>query len=354
MTAVPKDRDANAALIKIISIVMFIITSMLSFGGVLQGAAPKSLPWLAVYMLNYLCIVSVNCFIMASAHCLCEETFSLRKTVELIVQTFIYSVLIYFCLSYAGRSSSGPMLALLSFMPFSTGRFWLMSIYIAMYLFSPFLNFAVSKMSQAQHRACIAVMLFMFCAVPGVLVYADPYTAAGGRSLLWFAALYMIAAYFRKYDAGNSSGRGRLFAAYICCAAATVAARAFLPGLFNSIFGKNDYFMSVCGYNSILTFLSSFCLYAFLMRMNIGGEGSSVKNILIRLAAPALGVYLIADCPALRPLLYKEIFTPLSYIGSPAVLLYVIICACVIYIAGAAVDYVRMLLFYPFFGRRRP
>ncbi len=51
MTSVPADRDANAALVKIISIVMFIVTSMLSFGGVLQGAAPRSLPWLVVYIL---------------------------------------------------------------------------------------------------------------------------------------------------------------------------------------------------------------------------------------------------------------------------------------------------------------
>ena len=178
---------------------------------------------------------------------------------------------------------------------------------------------------------------------------------------MWFAALYVTAVYLKKYDVGEYSGehvickgKGRLFFVYICCAAVTVLARVFLPGLFRAVFGKNDYFMSVYGYNSILTYVSSFCLFAFLMRMDVGRSGNSVKNVLVKLAAPALGVYLIADCPALRDLLYKEIFTPLSYMGSPVVLLYVIICACLIYIAGAAVDYVRMLLFYPFFGRRRP
>lgn len=189
----------NIALIRIISIIMLTVTSMLSSGGVLVSLPSNSFMWWMTYLINYLCFASVNCFVLASSYYLTTADLTLKKVFDMIIQVFCYSVAIFAIGSYTETLKPTVSMAISAFLPFSTGCYWFASSYIALCLFSPVLNLTIKSMTREQHLALIVILLLLFSFVPSIFVFTDAWNAAKGHSLVWFVTLYIIAAYLKSY-----------------------------------------------------------------------------------------------------------------------------------------------------------
>lgn len=49
------DKGTNSTLIKVVSMLMFTVTSLISFSGILQEITPYSFNWFGVYFVFYAC-----------------------------------------------------------------------------------------------------------------------------------------------------------------------------------------------------------------------------------------------------------------------------------------------------------
>lgn len=339
-------KETNLTFIKVISILMFTATSLISFSGILQKITPYSFNWFGVYFVFYACHISINCFVLASAYMFYDEKFSLKQAFSMLLQVFIYSVIIFGITNYCGLSKPSPSLILNSFLPFSTGRYWFATLLIATYLFSPFLNIAIKNMTKEQHKACIAVLLILFSVVPSIFVLSDAWNAAKGRSLVWFVTLYIIAAYYKRFPmkarTDRQTDRQTLYILiYLLCILLTIAARCFLPDLFNIIFGKNSYFRSIYEYNSVLTCTSSVCIFIYLMQIPLKAVS---YNLLQKISFSAFGTYLLIDNPALRILLWKDIYPLTAHSDSFSLVPRILFYSAAICTVGLVINFIISLL----------
>ena len=101
-------------------------------------------------LMESLCIVAVDTYVLISGYFLVESGFRIRRLVMLLLQVLFYSLLIPAGLAALGIPVQGTGLstAVPYFLPISTEHYWFVSSYVLMYLFSPLLSAAAHRLSK--------------------------------------------------------------------------------------------------------------------------------------------------------------------------------------------------------------
>lgn len=102
MALTTKERNRNLDLLRIVSMFMVVLLHSFNHGGLLQDIAPAyGTPNLyLVQAIFSFCLVAVNCFVLISGYFLCASDFKLKKWVSTWGQALVYSVGIYFVLTF--------------------------------------------------------------------------------------------------------------------------------------------------------------------------------------------------------------------------------------------------------------
>jgi hypothetical protein len=82
-----------------------------------------------------------------------------------------------------------------------------------------------------------------------------------------------------------------------------------------------------------------------ILFLDLGGDGRASRAISFA-SASTFGVYLLHEAPAVRSVLYSEIFHTERYFGRATSFLYVLLFALVTFVVGIATDMLRRLIFY--------
>jgi hypothetical protein len=174
------------------------------------------------------------------------------------------------------------------FLPITTGRYWFLTIYVGMYLISPFLNILINAMNKQQH-SLLNLLLFGLCSlwvsihpsIPGM-------NSGGGWGLMWFIVLYITAAWFRLYYRPNHKPMGWLFAYLLIpfmIAVAQVVLGRLNIGILHSI--VSNWFR----YDSSPVYLMT--IFLFIGFLNIQIKHEKISALICRIAPLTFGVYLI-------------------------------------------------------------
>ena len=281
-----KTRAANLDLLRIVSMVLIVFLHSIDHSGVLENAAGCGTGMYYYVRFTYaLCQVCVNIYILLSGYFMVNSRFRLHKLVTLWMETVFYGFTLKLIFMLAGLDDfSIPSLAS-CFLPILSGRYWFLTIYVGMYLVSPFLNILIRAMDKRQHSL---LNLCLFC-VCSLWVSIHPKFAGmnsgGGWGLAWFVVLYLAAAWFRLYYKPNRKW-GRWLAGYFLIPACIALAQCLpLPGIFQTVL--ENWFR----YDSAPVYLMTVCLFAAFLNVEIQNNALSRW---IRAAAPlTLGVYLI-------------------------------------------------------------
>lgn len=84
-----------------------------------------------------------------------------------------------------------------AFIPISTNRYWFISCYIVLMVFSPYINKAIDLMNESQHRQLLILMLSVFLIAPTVLYYS---VLGSGKNVINMLLLYFLGSYIRKHS----------------------------------------------------------------------------------------------------------------------------------------------------------
>lgn len=93
-----KKRLANIELLRIAAMFMIVLLHCNIFGGLLENTQPLTWNWFAVWTVESLSIVAVNCYVFISGYFFVESRFRLRKLVKIWVQIF------FLCGNFVGRA----------------------------------------------------------------------------------------------------------------------------------------------------------------------------------------------------------------------------------------------------------
>lgn len=191
-------RNASLDILRTLCMFLIVLGHSICHGQVLETVATNSANYFVVTAIYTFLMVHVNCFVLISGYFLCMHKFRLEKAISLWVQAFFWSVLLYVLLSVFGVIPFGIKSFIKTLLPFTQQRYWFVTSYLLMYFLVPFLNAAIHSMTKMQH-ATFLVTYFMIYIVLQNLVFWREFTSVNSSSPLFFAFLYIVAAYIRLY-----------------------------------------------------------------------------------------------------------------------------------------------------------
>lgn len=228
--------------------------------------------------------------------------------------------------------------AIQSFMPVITKEYWFITVYIALYILSPFLNIMIKELSKKQFQKLIIILLFVFCLCPTFLPEAFSLDESAGHSIIWFVCLYCIGAYIKLYYDNVRNNNSKLLV-YFVITIFVVFSRIIITHIFNYFDFDLKYSLRFYQYNSITILISSISLYLFFKNININNK---IVNKLILLIAPlTLGVYLIHEQLVFRRILYKNILSIENIIQSKYFFIIALITVIFEFFVYIFIEYIR-------------
>lgn len=328
-----KKRLVNIELLRIAAMFMIVLLHCNNFGKLLENAQPLTGNWFAVWTVESLSIVAVNCYVFISGYFLVDSRFRLRKLVQLWLQIVFYAVVLSAAMgALYGHIGLGAIMS--SVLPLSFDTYWFASVYATLYILSPFINAAIGNMSKRQLRNCAIIMVGLFCVWPSTIPFVS---TKGGYDIVWFVTVYVVAAYVRLYVTPSKAHRKYYLAAYFSVTVLALAARAV---------GSCCYFPWMAAfqkYNGLGVLFAAISLCLFFLTVRI--DNARIGKAVLSLSGLTFGVYLIHEHFMVRSHLYTDWLRLPDFVDSPLLVPYVFLCAAAIYCTASAVEFGRRKLF---------
>lgn len=340
-------RQANFELLRIVAMLMII-----SLHYLVKGGAATPFPFAAkehpvgalAWLIESLCIVAVNCYVLISGYFCVESAWKPGRVVSLLAQVLFYSLLIPVILLLAGAVSVGE-LGLYDWigfvLPFGTEHYWFATAYLVLYLFAPFLSAGIQKMKKRDLQILLALLLAFF-SIEKTIVPLHLATDRYGYDLGWFLCLFVAAGYIRLYGISWLEKRSHAIGIYVfsCLGIWMLSLCANTLGAQMAVFAY--YADMPYTYNHLLCLTGAVSLFYVFKNLSIR-EGRAADAI--RLLAPCtFGVYLLHEHILVR-------YRWLEWLGADQVkesflfVPHMFICVLLVYVIGTAVDMVRAWLF---------
>ena len=278
----------------------------------------------------------VNLFVLITGYFLITGKFNLKKLIKLIIETWFYSVtilLIFFIFPLG--INIGIKEIIKSFLPITYSVYWFITTYIILYIFVPFINFFVNKISRKEYLKLI-FLLVLFCSF--VSTFAK--TNLAFSELSYFLLLYLIGGYFRLYPNKYAEKvnfnflYGIIFYLLIC-----ISIIAFnILGEKYQIFSRGATYFT--GQKSFLMLISSMGIFLGFKNLNI--KNTKIINII---SSTTLGIYLIHDNFLVREFLWLKFFKVSEHFYDKYLLFYSLKIIFLVFILCMIVDLSRQILF---------
>ncbi len=339
-------RLANMELLRIVAMIMVVMLHYLGKGNLLPSMAPDmGANAYTAWILESLCIISVNLYVLISGYFLVESKFKAGKVVRLICQVLFYTVLVTIAslaLGFVQIENMDLYNIMLNVVPYQMEHYWFMSAYLLMYLLSPLLAIGVKSVSKRQLQVIIIAFLFFMCFEKSILPVSYG-LAENGYNETWFICLFLVAAYIRLYGLAWLKKPWRSLLLYVACAGMVFLESMTLHTIYLKT-GRLDQILNVAyHYNNVFVFLASvgcFCFFLYGVQIKEG----IFSKVICKIAPYTLGVYLLHEQVYVRHLWPTWFGVGKAENPITLVLLAVGTCLCVFFI-GITVDYLRSLLF---------
>lgn len=186
-----KNRDINIELLRIVAILMVTTIHCIDNGLIMQNANNLSVyNYVFVNFLRACAGIANGLFLIITGYYQINNKFNLKKIFNLWGKTLFYSILIFIVLNLFGYKTY----LLQSILPITTGVYWFITAYIALYFISPLLNIILNKLTKNQFKFLVILLVIMFGILRIVLI-----TETFIGNLFPVIMYYIIGAYLRKF-----------------------------------------------------------------------------------------------------------------------------------------------------------
>lgn len=202
---------------------------------------------------------------------------------------FLYAFTLKLVFMLTGLDDFSIMSLVSCFFPILTGRYWFLTIYVGMYLVSPFLNTLIRVLDKRSHallNLCLFALMSLWSSIHPAIAGMN---SGGGWGLAWFVTLYITSAWLRLYYTPSRKPLGWLAGFGVIPAGmaflTALPSADILPGIV-SVIAEHWY-----RYDSAPVYVMTMCL--FIGFLNIDITSSRLSRMIVRVAPLTLGVYLI-------------------------------------------------------------
>jgi len=277
--------------------------------------------------------VGVNLFILISGYFMSysKKPFKLEKLIKICGQVLFYSIGTYLLLVFIHKETFSIFSLVKNIIPIITEQYWFATTYVILMILSPYLNMFIESLKQKQHIKLICILMICWVIIPTLTNYK-----LKCNDLLWFAYLYIISAYIRKYN--NQFKKSSNCYIFVACALFLLYIVSVLvidlAGIrYPSLASKSIYF---CGKQNIIMVLLCISLFIGFIKKDIN------YNFINIISAGTFGVYLIHEHPSMRNILWNDIMSFSIDIKDSIIFIPVSILICFgVYIVCTIIELVR-------------
>ncbi len=346
-----KKRMVNLELLRCVAMMMVVVLHFLGKGGLLtggdrslsEGAVALDVTGYAAWLLESLCIVAVNVYMLISGYFLCTGSFKLSRLLQLWLQLEVYSVgigVMAAALGIVEETAVDTHYYLSLLFPVSMGHYWFMTAYVFLYLLLPFVGMAVRKMSKEQMKATVIILLAVFCILKSVVPFRLEQDMKG-YDCIWYLCVFVIAAYVRRFGLPVIQKKWTCLCIYLAASLLAFAEVMVLHGI-NLKTGSLSWIVNVSmEYNHILPLLGALGLFGFFLNLSVPDRVSPVINIV---AACTLGVYLLHENLGLR-YSWQNWLGADKVSGVGSLLLWTVVAVVTVFVCGVLIELVRSRIF---------
>lgn len=289
-----------------------------------------------------LCYCAVNVFVMATGYIMCRLGFKYIRIFKLWRQVVGYSLAI--C---ALATCCGVQVGLRDWLnacfPILTNQYWFFTQYFALFFTIPFLNRLLEHLSKKE----LAILLgtgFGLLSCAALISGTDLFATKWGYCYLWFMYLYILGAAIWKLELVKRIQSWQAWAALlvggIVSAGGAIGAEV-LPRLIGCGGRVGDLAYSYTSPSLVLEAVASFVIFG---KIEIKAEW--LKRIIVFLAPSTFIVYIVHMNGLFRQIVgWQTMFAWLSDFGWCASIWGSAMYAVVVYVAIAAVDCLRRVVF---------
>lgn len=340
-----KARNSNIELLRIISMMMIISLHFWGHCVDISNVEMFSFTYFFGWFFRGLSHVSVNVYVLISAYFLCNSTFKFKRLIKLVTEVWFYSVLIYVLYCASGRTTPSIGGLLHTALPVLFGEYWFATIYVGMYILSPFLNKALTAFDQKESRKLIFVLFLLFSLIPNIFFYSKWLNFGEGYGIVWFVVLYTIGTYIRNFVTTDILIENKRKIYWLCAlfCVLPVISKATIAAVTTAIVGhqvaSGAFFLN----NSIIILPASVLVLLSFLTFDI--KGIAISKLVNFIAGSCFAVYLIHDNNRVRNDLWNFVHEHLD-INSLNIVWQYFLWIIIIFTACVAIDLVRRLLIY--------
>ena len=335
-----KKRQTGIELLRIIAMFAIVMGHFIEHGGGFTNHdVITDKLYISEQLFEALGAFKVNVFIIITGYFLIDRPNIKYKDrlSKLWKSEIIYSVLIMIIVVLCGVHVS-LIEIVKSIIPTITYRYWFITLYFVLILFTPALNRVVSSLNKKQYKNVLYVIIGVTCVWQTIMPFATTIDDNRGYSILWFVALYVLGGYIKKFGLNINIGRIKLTGLYVLCTILQLAYTLF----WQVVQGKSNMIINIPYYNSIFVLAESVILLKIFMSFNFNTKTDKVINLI---ASSVIGVYLISDNPLIRGLLYNNIFDVSRYYDKGIVsILSVVIMSIIVFAICLCIDMLMNLI----------
>ena len=331
-------RSSNVELLRIFCMYFIIMHHCIIHGGgyAMENCANKFIGMLVLPAGK----VGFDCFVAISAFFLVDSKFKTTRAIRIWTEVLFYNITFVGMTALLGSGYADPITWRTwfgAFFPIIGNSHGYVASYIVFYLLTPFLAVVKSKLTKRDTIYLLGI-LFLIQVFSSILGKVDYYTQPISSEVQLFVLFYFIAFYIKKWEPSFSKSKlllgGTLLFGYGLTAIGWIG-QAFFPEysrIFNFIIGNTG------NESSLNNILAGWALFLLAQKWKV-----PINLWINKLASFTLGILLIHDSNFFRPVVWHRFVKAEQwyYVSSGMFVWLLITYSAAVFLAGAAIDYVR-------------
>ena len=289
--------------------------------------------------------LGVNLFILITGYFLVNGKFSMKKLIKLILEVNFYYLFSTF-LAYRFNIGSVKNLDIfrdyiLIFFPSIFDRFWFITVYMLVYILSPYINILVHNLSKNNYKKLLLILILLWSIIPTIfgILFNSTETLLYYNRFIWLIVMYLVGAYIRLYSI-------KFFDKKInAVIASLVSFIIMVVGIL--VIYKYNYAFSLLGTREVAYFwgpntlpMLVLSVSIFILFINLKINSNKIINLL---ASTTLGIYMIHD-GIFAGFIWNNIFNTKNHLNGKYPISHIIIATFIIFIFGVIVDLIRQFI----------
>ncbi len=270
---------------------------------------------------NSILAIAVNSYVFISGYF--GIKFKTSTIFSFIIQAVSYSVIIKLIFVYINPNDFSYLYIIKAFFPISNNTWWFITNYIGLYFLAPFLNEGIKNICKNQATILILGLILLNCF--SSFIFGG--ISKSGYHIFSFILIYLLGRFTNIHKIEIRYAKTVLtFSTFIIS----------ITGITLLYIKKSNLVWQLFYYNNPFILISAISLFFIFNNYKI-----KANNLINKVAATTLGIYMIHDHPLVRDFIAQIVKDSKAHFSKIEFISFIILFALCIFISGSMVELMR-------------